>query len=423
MATTAVLRRFGASDRAQLAADAGRLIERLRKHGAGPNGGVTRLVYSPEWQAAMADIEEWLLESGLAVRHDAVGSRFGRLQGESSSVVLSGSHTDSVKQGGAYDGTLGVVIAGCAIGWLARNMGKPARTLEVFANCEEESSRFASNFWGSRALTGRIAPGETDRLTDENGETIGSAMRACGLDPASIPSAHRKDLGAYVEPHIEQGPVLVESRDVIGVVDRVVGVRVIRVTLHGVSGHAGTVPMANRHDPLAGAAEIMSGAETIARRMGPPAVATVGCIAAKPGGFNQVPGEATFTVDFRHTDGDVLDGLERELRHLIDTVSARRGLQVRLGQVLSQAGIEFDGKICAALEASCAESSVRWRRMPSHAGHDAQVIGTVCPTAMLFVPSQGGHSHRPDEHTELDDIGSGIEVLVRTLFRLAYQDS
>src|SRR5436309_15861475 len=127
MATTAVLSRFGASDRAQLAADAGRLIERLRKHGGGPNGGVTRLVYSPEWQAAMADIEEWLLESGLAVRHDAVGSRVGRLEGESPSVVLSGSHTDPVKQGGVYDGTPAVGIAGCAIGWLLRNMGNIGR--------------------------------------------------------------------------------------------------------------------------------------------------------------------------------------------------------------------------------------------------------------------------------------------------------
>ena len=423
MATTAVLSRFGTSDRAQLAADAGRVIDRLRRHGALPNGGVTRLVYSPEWQAAMADIEEWLAEMRLAVRHDAVGSRFGRLAGETPSVVLSGSHTDSVKQGGAYDGILGVVMAGCAIGWLARNMGKPIRTLELYANCEEESSRFASNFWGSRALTGRIAPGETEKLTDENGETIGAAMRACGLDPGAIAGAHRKDLGAYVEPHIEQGPVLVESGDEIGVVDRVVGVRVIRVTLHGVSGHAGTVPMASRHDPLAGAAEIIASAERIAREMGAPAVATIGSVSAKPGGFNQIPREATFTVDFRHPDDLVLEGFEQGLRSMFHEVCAQRGLDVEVGQMLHQTGIKFDSAICASLEESCSEAGVRWRRMPSGAGHDAQVIGTVCPAAMLFVPSQGGHSHRPDERTELEHIGSGIEVLVRTLYRLAYQDS
>jgi len=423
MATTAVLSRFGASDRAQLTAEAGKVIERLRRHGGVAGGGVTRLVYSQEWRAAMAEIEEWLSEIGLAVRRDAVGSRFGRLQGDSPSVVLSGSHTDSVKQGGAYDGALGVVTAGCAIGWLARNMGKPRRTLEVFANCEEESSRFACNFWGSRAIVGRIEPGETESLTDQQGETIAGAMRDCGLDPADIPRARRTDLYAFVEPHIEQGPVLVEAGEEIGVVDGVVGVRVISVGLDGVSGHAGTVPMARRHDALAGAAEIMVAAERIALRMGAPAVATVGSIAARPGGFNQVPGEADLTVDFRHPDDQVLDGFEHELRGLIRDVGERRGLGVRLGQVVSQPGIRFDGEICAALEGACIESGVRWRRMPSHAGHDAQVIGTTCPAAMVFMPSQGGHSHRPDELTELEHIGSGIEVLVRTLYRLAYLES
>lgn len=418
---TAALTRFGATDRAQLAAEADRLIERLRRHGADPEGGVTRLVYSPAWRSTMDEVEEWLSQSGLEVRVDSVGSRFGRLQGESQSVVLTGSHIDSVRQGGAYDGVAGTVMAGCAVRWLASTLGRPRRTLEVFANCEEESSRFACNFWGSRAILGRIAPEETERLVDEEGTNIGEAMRACGLTPADVSRARRNDLAAYVEPHIEQGPVLVESGDVIGVVDRVVAVRVLSITLDGVAGHAGTVPMARRHDALAGAAEIMAGAERLAREMGAPAVATVGSIQARPGGFNQVPGEARFTIDFRHPDDEVLDGFDDELRRLMESVSARRGLGIQLGQIVNQAGIRFDGEICAALEASCEEAGVRWRRMPSHAGHDAQLIGTICPAAMLFVPSEGGHSHRPDERTDLAHIGSGIEVLVRTLFRLAYQ--
>src|SRR5207245_992106 len=269
-----------------------------RRHGAVADGGVTRLVYSAEWRAAMAEIEQWLSESGLAVRADAVGSRFGRLQVDSPSVVLSGSHTDSVNQGGAYDGALGVVMAGCAIRWLAGNIGRPRRTLEVFANCEEESSRFASNFWGSRAIAGRIAPAEVEALTDEQGESIGDAMRGCGLDPGAILSARRKDLHAFVEHHIEQGPVLVESGDEIGIVD-------------------------------------------------------------------QVPGEAAFTVDFRHPDDPVLTNFDQELRELIRDVGRRRGLNARLGQVVDQRGILFDGEICAALEASCVESGARWRRMPS----------------------------------------------------------
>jgi len=248
----ALLPRFGTSDRLQLEREAGRLIERLRRHGAGQNGSVTRLVYTPEWRLAMAEIEEWLIEGGLDVRVDPVGSRFGRLAGETSGVVMSGSHVDSVKQGGAYDGILGVVMAGCAIRWLASSFGRPQRTLEVFANCEEESSRFACNFWGSRAIAGRIEASETDRLVDADGTTIGEAMRSCGLDPERIADARRNDLDAYVEPHIEQGPHLAETGEVIGVVESVVGVRVLGVTLLGVTGHAGTMPMANRNDALAG---------------------------------------------------------------------------------------------------------------------------------------------------------------------------
>src|SRR5712692_6396217 len=397
---TAVLTHFGASDREQLGAEAGRLIERLRRHGACPDRGVTRLVYSPEWQAAMADVEEWLSESGLTVRADAVGSRFGRLAGERSSVVLTGSHIDSVKNGGAFDGVLGIVMAGCAAHWLASSLGRPRRTLEVFANCEEESSRFACNFWGSRAIAGRIEAGETERLVDEEGRTIGDAMRAYDLDPRAVSMARRNDLAAYVEPHIEQGPVLLESGDEIGVVDRVVGIRVLSVTVRGVAGHAGTIPMAKRHDALAGVGEIMFAVERLAQQTGAPIVATVGTLIVRPGGFNQVPGEADFTVDFRHPEDQSLDGFDHQLRQLIRDVSGRRGLSVQFGQIVNQAGIRFDGDICRALETSCEEARVRWR----------------------LVPSQGGHSHRPDERTELEHIGGGIEVLVRTLFRLAYQN-
>ncbi len=277
---TAVLTHFGASDRAQLAAEAGRLIERLRRHGAGPDGGVTRLVYSPEWRAAMADVEEWLSQSGLEVRVDAVGSRFGSLAGERDSVVLTGSHIDSVRNGGAFDGVLGIVMAGCAARWLASSLGRPRRTLEVFANCEEESSRFACNFWGSRAIAGRIEAGEADRLVDEEGRTIGDAMRACDLDPTGISLARRNDLAAYVEPHIEQGPVLVESGDEIGVVDRVVGIRVLSVSVKGVAGHAGTIPMARRHDALAGVGEIMAQAVPVGADRAASLARTLAAVAA-----------------------------------------------------------------------------------------------------------------------------------------------
>lgn len=422
MAAPAVLPSFSSSDRHQLAAEAGDLIQRLRRHGGGEDGSVTRLVYTPAWEAAMAEVEDTLSAGGLEVRVDAVGSRYGRLAGESAEVVLSGSHIDSVVCGGAYDGVLGIVLACCAVRWLAANAGRPRRTLEVFANCEEESSRFSCNFWGSRAIAGRIEGGEVDRLTDAEGTTIGAAMRWCGLDPDRIPEARRHDLAAYVEPHIEQGPVLADAGQVIGVVEQVVGVRGLGLTLCGVAGHAGTIPMSQRRDALAGAAEAALAAERIAKELGAPAVATVGHLTVEPGGFNQVPGTAAFTIDFRHPSDAVLDQFEDRLLRMLERVASDRGLDLQVERRIGQSGIRFDDHVCACLEAACREVGVSWRRMPSHAGHDAQLLGSLCPAAMLFVPSQGGHSHRPDEYTEVAHMGIGAEVLVRTLFQLAYVD-
>jgi len=416
---TAALR-FSAGDRDQIGKTAGELIARMRRHGAGPGGSVTRLVYTEPWQAAMAELEAWFSEIGLEVRTDSVGSRFGRLAGERTEVVMSGSHVDSVSSGGAYDGVLGVIMAACAANWLAATQGEPVRSLEVFAGCEEESSRFACNFWGSRALAGLVEPGEPGRLADSEGVTIAEAMRACELDPGRILEARRTDLAAYVEPHIEQGAVLEEAGDLIGIVDRVVGVRGLQVSLSGVTGHAGTLAMANRRDALAGAAEIVLGVERVGRSRGVPTVATVGQIEVLPGGFNQVPGLARFTIDFRHPEDEVLGQLDGELRALIARVAAARELEAQVSQRLRQPAIRFDDRICAALEEACLDAAVAWRRMPSLAGHDAQVIGRLCPAAMLFVPSRGGVSHRPDEETRLPDIVSGIEVLARALFRLAY---
>jgi allantoate deiminase len=369
----------------------------------------------------MEELEQWFEGAGLEVRTDAVGSRFARLTGSRRGVVLSGSHVDSVSSGGAFDGILGVIMAGCAVRWLGRQFGSPVQTLEVFANCEEESSRFAGNFWGSRALCGRIAEDEPELLRDRDGVTIGEAMRTCGLDPTRIPEARREDLEAYIEPHIEQGPVLEKAGDDIAVVDRIVCIRGLTVVLKGVAGHAGTMPMSFRHDALAGAAEAILGAERLATEQGAPAVATVGSVEVWPGGFNQVPGAAQFTLDFRHPDDSVVDEIEAALRRLLAEVAASRGLELQVEHRLGQPGMRFDERLCGLLEAACLDVGVRWRRMPSAAGHDAQLIGKLCPAAMLFVPSKNGHSHRPDEETDLSHVVQGIEVLAQTLFRLAYQ--
>jgi allantoate deiminase len=412
--------RFSPDDRAEIGRAAGDLVTRMRRHGAGRDGSVTRLLYTPAWEAGMGELERWFDAAGLQVRTDAVGSRFARLAGSRPGVVLSGSHVDSVASGGAFDGILGVIMAACAIRWLGTRLGSPVQTLEVFANCEEESSRFAGNFWGSRALSGQIDEDELDRLTDTDGVSIGDAMRSCGLDPTRVAEAHRDDLEAYIEPHIEQGPVLDKAGDDIAVVDRIVCIRGLTVVLRGAAGHAGTIPMSLRHDALAGAAEAVLGAERLAKEKGAAAVATVGSMEVWPGGFNQVPGAARFTLDFRHPDDPVVDEMEAALRRLLAEIAASRGLELHVEHRLGQPGMRFDERVCALLEAACVDVGVRWRRMPSAAGHDAQLIGKLCPAAMLFVPSKNGHSHRPDEETDLTHIVKGVEVLAQTLFRLAY---
>ena len=412
--------RFSVDDRDEIGRAAGDLVTRMRRHGAGRDGSVTRLLYTPAWEAGMEELERWFDAAGLQVRTDAVGSRFARLAGSRPGVVLSGSHVDSVVSGGAFDGILGVIMAACAIRWLGTRLGSPVQTLEVFANCEEESSRFAGNFWGSRALSGRIDEDELDRLTDSDGVNIGDAMRSCGLDPTRVAEARRDDLEAYIEPHIEQGPVLDKAGDDIAVVDRIVCIRGLTVVLTGAAGHAGTIPISLRHDALAGAAEAVLGAERLAKETGAAAVATVGSMEVSPGGFNQVPGAARFTLDFRHPDDPVVDEMETALRRLLAEIAASRGLELHVEHRLGQPGMRFDERLCAVLEAACVDVGVRWRRMPSAAGHDAQLIGKLCPAAMLFVPSKNGHSHRPDEETDLSHIIKGVEVLVQTLFRLAY---
>jgi allantoate deiminase len=416
----AVLPALDEEGKRDLARMAGGMLERLRRHGGDSDGSVTRLVYTLEWEAAMAEIEGWFDDLGLDASVNSVGSRFGRLAGERREVVLAGSHVDSVAKGGAYDGALGVIMATCAVGLLDRVCGRPHRSLEVLANCEEESSRFPGNFWGARAMLGLISEDEPGRLQDARGITVADAMRERGLDPARISEARRSDIAAFVEPHIEQGPQLEASGVQVGVVDSVVGVRQLEFSFEGSSGHAGTIPMDHRRDALVAAAELVLMAKETALQIGNGAVATVGSLEAHPGGSNQIAGEVRTTVDFRHSDESVLDEMEERLRASVDVVSARNSVATSHHKRVNQAPIAFDARVRDVIERSCDDAGIRWTRLPSGAGHDAQVIARCVPAGMLFVPSKGGHSHRPDEETDIADVVAGTEVLMRTLYQLAY---
>jgi allantoate deiminase len=398
-----------------------RHVDELGAIGTCPEGGLYRGVYTPSWTEARALVRAWLEELGLATREDAVGNVFGRLAGtESQRVVLSGSHVDTVRQGGKYDGALGIHAAIAAIAALRAAYGPPKKALEVYVGCEEEGSRFHCNFWGARAMTGEIAPHEVDALRDADGTTIGEAMRACGLDPAAIGSARRDDLDAFVELHIEQGRILDDERQDVGVVHTITGQRQLLVRVTGRQDHAGTTPMDLRRDALAGAAEMMTRVTAAAAAMGRPAVATVGTLTLTPGAVNVVPGTCTFTIDTRHADAHQRRQLVAAIEGILREVAAQRGLELDVQGMMDHDPVPLAQSLRDLITTSAQNLRLRHHAMPSGAGHDSQIMAGRYPTGMIFVPSVDGRSHCPEEYTELERIVPGVQVLASTLHQLAY---
>lgn len=280
-----------------------RYLDRLYEIGRLPEGGVWRGVYSPAWDEARATVRSWLEDAGLAVRTDAVGNLFGRLEGaQAFPVLLVGSHIDTVYGGGKLDGALGVVGAINAVRALKQRDPRPARSVEVFVSAEEEDSRFVCDFWGSRALLGTIQSGEAERYRDADGMTLAEAMLEVGLDPTRIPEAKRDDLGAFLELHIEQGPTLDREGLDLGVVEAISGLNRMLVRVQGQADHAGTTPLAMRHDALLAAAEMIGSVRAIAQEMGEPARATVGALTTRPNQPNIVAAAVDFIVDSRHPE-------------------------------------------------------------------------------------------------------------------------
>jgi allantoate deiminase len=396
-------------------------IEQLGEIGKHPEAGLYRALYSESWVAAMALVERWLGEAGLETRRDAVGNLFGRLAGTASArVVLSGSHIDTVKQGGRYDGALGIHAAIAAVKALRQAHGRPKKTLEVLVICEEEGSRYPNNFWGARAICDQVQPDEAERFRDADGVTLAAAMRGAGFDPARIGEAKRDDLDAFLELHIEQGRILESEGYPLGIVNTITGQRHLRVTVSGRQDHAGTTPMDLRTDPMAGAAEMIHRVTRLAAELGRPAVATVGTISASPGAVNIVPGRVTFTIDSRSPLPDQLAELLARIDAILEEVAARRGLGLERELLNRHQPVPLDEGLRSLLKEVASGQGLATLDMPSGAGHDSEILAERVPTAMIFVPSQDGKSHRPDEYTPLEQIEPGVRVLAEALYRLAY---
>ncbi|MGG1554382.1 Zn-dependent hydrolase [Paenibacillus ferrarius] len=410
-----------------LTAYSGRMLAELdwlATFGGDAEGGVTRLLYSAPWLQAQMALMDKMQELGLTADFDEVGNLFGKLKGSEPELkpVLTGSHVDTVKNGGKYDGAYGVVASMMALGFLKAVYGTPKRTLEVVSFCEEEGSRFPLAYWGSGHVTGALSMLDGNGLVDREGVTMLEAMAEAGFEtePARLYPARREDIGAYIEIHIEQGGVLEYKQKQIGVVTAIVGQIRHIVVVSGASNHAGTTPMTMRRDALAGAAEMVALTERKALGEGEPLVATVGRLEVKRGTSNVVPGEVEFTLDIRHTDAVAMDAFRDGLLAEFREIAKQRGLSIQITEHLYALPVAMDEGISAEIEAACDYYGYPSWRMPSGAGHDAQLFGTVCPSAMIFVPSQGGISHSPKEYTSPEELVNGFQTLVRVLYQYGY---
>jgi allantoate deiminase len=389
-------------------------LESLAQIGAEPNGGVTRVAWSPELFEAYGWVGDRMRELGLEVEIDAAGNLIGRWETGAGKPVAVGSHLDTVPGGGRFDGALGVIAAVHAVRRLQEEGFEPERPLWVIAFMDEEGTRFNSALFGSRAFTGE-GVGDFGNRVDADGITLRDAMVAAGFDIDRVDTAARVgDIGAYLELHIEQGPVL-EAEDIdIGVVTSIVGLRGYHARLRGQANHAGTTPMHLRRDAFAGAARIALSLRDHARcREG--VTANVGKISVEPGGANVVPGVADFTIDVRAATAEGLAELERVVEETVTRIAAEESLGLDLEPTFALEPLELDSGLVDAVERAARTEGASARRLPSGAGHDAMLVGRHVPAAMIFVPSRSGISHSPEEHSDAGHVEVGMRVLAATL--------
>lgn len=398
-----------------------RYIDDLGSIGWQAEGGIVRLVYSPAWLKARERLAEWMRAAGLYVYEDAVGNLFGRLRGlDDTRTILTGSHLDTVKLGGKFDGALGILAGIVALQALHKHLGTPRRSLEVVALCEEENSRFHARYWGTRGMLGLIEESEFETLRDEQGISIAAAMRAAGLNAERYREARRADLDAFLELHIEQGRILFDEQIDIGIVQAITGLQHLWITVKGRADHAGTTPMDLRHDALQGAALMAIEITRLVEQEGRPAVVTLGKWDVRPGAINVVPAEVRFSVDLRHPDEETLQRLSVAIQARCQTIAQERGLLLTSEISRESAPQQMNPALQALLIKAAGICGATWKAMPSGAGHDSQTMARHLPTAMLFVPSIEGRSHSAAEHTPLADATRGATVLATALSLLAY---
>jgi len=379
---------------------------------------LTRIFLSPEHRIAADLILSWMKDAGMAAHLDAIGNVCGRYEGERPGLpcLMLGSHYDTVRDAGKWDGPLGIITTIACVADLNRRGVRLPFAIEVVGFADEEGVRFASTLLGSRAVAGTFDESVLD-ARDHAGLSMREAMVQFGLDPTKISAAARErgELHAYVELHIEQGPVLEQQNLPVGVVTAIAGATRLVANLSGMAGHAGTVPMALRRDTLAGAAECIVAVEEFCKADGAGLVGTVGVINAMPGATNVIPGRVSFTLDIRAPADAHRKLAVAEIVRRIEAIAQRRELSLQIDVTHENRTVPCAPWLKAQVAEAVAAEAYPVFELPSGAGHDGMAMIDIADVAMLFVRCRGGISHNPAEHVELADADAAARVLLRLI--------
>jgi ureidoglycolate amidohydrolase len=400
-----------------------REIETLASFSDAEAPAVTRIVFTPTDLKARAWMKAQCEEAGLAVREDAVGNAFARWNGSDADAPLvgTGSHIDAIPNAGKYDGVVGVLGGLAAIRALQQSGFRPKHSIELLVFTSEEPTRFGIGCLGSRLLSGTLSADSARKLKDNDGATLDEVRHGAGfageLGQVSLPSGYYK---AFVELHIEQGPLLERQQIPLGIVTKIAAPASLRILIEGSGGHAGAVLMPDRHDALCAAAELILATENGARTSGAiDTVATVGICDVFPGAVNSIPSRVRLSVDIRDTDLQRRDRVMHAIETACESISAQRQVSIHSELLNADAPADCAPETIEALSQSCRQHELQFLSMVSRAYHDSLFISRIAPVAMLFIPCRNGYSHRPDEYASPADIVRGTLVLAETLAALS----